>query len=102
MNLSDYTDKRFQETMANYNTSNNTGSTKMSLITQDGLAPFIVNTYNAKSFGMKLKQGIARVYQRVFILEKDGYFYEIQTTSNKLNSESHTKLFVKILNSLTF
>ena len=101
MSIDEYATKRFQETMANYNTSNNTGSTKMSLVSQDGLAPFVVNTYNAKSFGMKLKQGIARVYQRIFIFEKDGYFYEIQTTSNKLNSDSHTKLFVKILNTLT-
>ena len=101
MNLNDYADKRFQETIANYNTSNNTGGTNMRVVSQDGLVPFIVNTYSGKSFGVKLKQGIANVYQRVIILEKDGYFYEIQTTSNMLNLKSHTKLFVKVLNTLT-
>ena len=101
MNLNDFTDKRFQETIANYNTSNNTGGTKMQVISQDGLVPFVVNTYSGKSFGVKLRQGIANVYQRIIILEKDGYFYEIQTTSNMLNIKSHTKLFVKVLNTMT-
>ena len=101
MNLNDFTDKRFQETIANYNTSNNTGGTKMQVISQDGLVPFVVNTYSGKSFGVKLRQGIANVYQRIIILEKDGYFYEIQTTSNILNIKSHTKLFVKVLNTMT-
>ena len=102
ISIEDYAEKRFHEQIASYNDSKNSNSSKLTIVAQEGLAPFIVNNLKAKVFGLKGKQGIANIYQRVFIFEKNGYFFEIQTTSNSLDSKNHTKLFLQILNTFTF
>ncbi|MDR2970338.1 MAG: hypothetical protein LBU83_00205 [Bacteroidales bacterium] len=100
--IEEYAEKRFLDQITFYNDSKNSSASNFTIVDQEGLAPFVINNIKAKVFGLKGKQGTASVYQRYFIFNKGGYLFEIQTTSNSSASESHTKLFLNILNSFTF
>jgi len=106
ISIEDYAEERFLTHLADVNDTTVLTKTISAAIEE---SPFMINNINAKVFYSKSKSREAKkgtyrnkgTFIRVFFFEKDGYFFEIQTISNLLNSEKHTELFLTILNSFT-
>ena len=103
ISIDDYVEKRFYEQKTQYNNMLLHPDLFQFTIVEEGITPVIINNHQAKVFGLQTK-GNLNEYKRIYIFEKDGYFFEIQTNSdsNIVNSIQHTQLFFKILSTFTF